>query len=233
MSKSKLYGDNIFVKEDASIAILGVLAMIYALAGIIVVCLIKKGSKEVDDVKNAICYNETQKQLKKIFDTIIADIKKNKDFKKYNKYIECKVYSFFRKDIKIITKDNITKVIVPIPAFAVDIDKIFEDAYGMDSADYNKNYDDPDSCKPAPKVMKVLREMDKTCKTYITTIKNGKHIDLDLHIEPEYSWNDIETCYSKYTYNDSQELLAMLEFSFDYNELKKKAEEAKNNPVDK
>lgn len=232
-SKSGLYGDNIFIKEDASMVILGILGAIYTLFAIIIACLVKKGNKEVNDVKNALCTNEVQKQLRKIFDAIVSDIKKNKEFKKYNKYFECKVYSFFRKDIQIITKNNNTKVIVPIPVFSIDLDKIFEDVYGMDAADYNKDRDDPDCCRPAPKVMKVLREMDRTCKTYIATIKNGKHIGLDLHIEPKYGWDDIEMYYDSYTFADSQELLAILEFYFDYNELKKKAEEAKNNPIDK
>ena len=199
MSKSSLYGDDIFIKEDAGTIILGIMAMIYALFAIIITCLVKKGSKDFNDIKNVLCSNEVQKQLRKIYDTIVTDIKKNKEFKKYSKYFEYKIYNFNRKDIRLVNKNNNSKVIVPINILTIDADKIFKDVYGMSAADYNKNWDDPDCCKPAPKFLNVLKEIDKICGSYIKTIKNGKNIGIDLYIEHGDDWEDFEYYYDSYT----------------------------------
>ena len=197
------------VTEDAVIA---VLAGIYAvIATIIAGIIIKSGS----DKKKA--EQELKKNLPKIKeayiktqDILIKELGKNA---KYVKKASFK-YTLVQVNTKAKNRDDgrVLPYYISSPMINIDVDSIFQDCYGMDAQEYDiseskKKQDngeeyDPDVCQPAPKAVKIIKEILSTAKELSSKVKQASKGTISLVPYQDSTDENIEFYYASLGYKE-------------------------------
>lgn len=229
---NNLYGDSIFESNNIEpvdeAVVEAILAIIIAAEIAVIGGIIHHIGKNSKAVQEYLSDPEMQKQFKIIYDAVIKGANSDKGIAKYKKYFSnFKSYSFNKKNVFTYNKNKENgkpeaHYCIKIPTFTVDIDKIFKDEYGTTARKYTEEYneDQPDNCKPAPKFVKVLKNIDKSLADYISTIKNKK--DISIRFSLDYDKKDVEIYYDNY-FEEFDELTGWVIFDFNWNDLVKRA----------
>ena len=194
----------------------GILAAILAAQAAIIFIIIKKMQKQNKDIKNYFNDPEVKKQFKIIHENTIKVLQNDKNVKKYEKYITYIPYT--NKNKYFLSKDNTTYTIAT-DLYKIDVEKIFKDGYNMTPLEYTKQYneDQPDNCKPAPKFVKVVKNIEKAITKSVTNIKSSS-IRLNSHIEDDDE--QLNIFYDSYIKGrGNEDLKGFLYFNINYKEL--------------